>query len=272
MSSSNKSTARRPTSPYALTRLAESFFDNLPRLPTPPPVTQCCPWNKPCAHSILTLENEPITRRFLPIPAAETRFLEARRRHAESLLPPPAPRLNPLGVIGDPPSLVLDSNSDADGDGSVPETPRASNRGNDANPPFPKCYYSHAHPSPTSYATDKAVPGFATSTPNNLATFDLARRIRETRLQRKYVRYLDEDRRRHVTRSYRITMTYWHMARCEQVRRAREEEEERRRRADENRRIVWLKDQVNRARTRTMAERTELQQELEMLLQARKGR
>ncbi len=58
-------------------------------------------------------------------------------------------------------------------------------------------------------------------------------------------------------------MTYWHMAQCELVeRRAREEEE--------RRRIVWLKAQINRART--TAERTELQQELEMLLQMRKGR
>ena len=67
-------------------------------------------------------------------------------------------------------------------------------------------------------------------------------------------------------------MTYWHMAQRElAVRRAREEEE-RRRRADEHRRICWLKAQTRSARTRTMAERTGLQQELEMLLQARKGR
>ncbi|KAL9627779.1 MAG: hypothetical protein Q9204_006338, partial [Flavoplaca sp. TL-2023a] len=241
----------------------------LPRLPTPPPVTQCCPWNKPCRHSILTLENEPITPRFVPIPAADTRFVEALLRHAKSLLPPPATRLNPLGVIGDPPSLVLDngSGSDGDGSGSAPETPSASNRGNDTNLPLPPYHshpgHSHAHPSPTFHAINKAVPATATSTPNNLGNDDLALRIRETRLQRKYVRHLEEARRRHVTWAYRATMTYYHMAQCELVVwRAREEEE--------CRRIAWLKAQSRRART--MAERTELQQELEMLLQMRKGR
>ncbi|KAL8900057.1 MAG: hypothetical protein Q9192_001269 [Flavoplaca navasiana] len=284
MYSSNPSTAptvRRPASPYSLTRLAASFFDNLPRLPTPPPVTQCCPWNKPCRHSILTLENEPITRRFLPLPAAESRFIEARHRHAKSLLPPPAPRLNPLGIIGDPPSLVLDNSSGSDGDSPAPETPMVRNRGNDNNPPLPRSYHSHpghshshAHPS---YATNKAVPAFATSRPNIRCNDDRARRIQEAS-------------KRQALRRYRADMTYFHMAQWEEgARRAREErrvEEEERRRVEEERRraaaaqpsqplniagrISRLKFEVKNART--LEERTELQQQLEMLLQAQKGR
>ncbi|KAL9037025.1 MAG: hypothetical protein Q9180_003958 [Flavoplaca navasiana] len=215
-------------------------------------------------------------------PGESLDLMQARLDLVATLLPTPPPRRrNPFGVIGDPPSLVRDYSSGSDADDSAPETPLASNEGNDTNHfLLPYYHYSypghlHAHPAaPTYYATDNGVPAFATSMPDIRGNDDHARLLQEAHMQMKHVQDLEE----YSAAVSDLQEAQWareeERRRVEEERRQAEEEEEeeerRRAAAAAVGRITWLKFEVNRART--LEERTAYQQELEMLLQAQKGR